>query len=57
MYIDIDKTQPKGFPNDTCLRSRLCRNPNSENVKLAPSLEAYGDFFLLNRILNDIDKI
>ena len=44
-HIDIDKTQP-GFPNDTCLRSRLCRSPNSENVKLDRSLEPYGDFLI-----------
>ena len=45
IHIYIDKTQPNGFPNAMCLRSRLCQCRNSENLKLAISLEPYGIFW------------
>ena len=38
-HIDIDKIEPKGLQNAIYHWSRLCRDPNSENVKMALSLE------------------
>ena len=39
--FDIDKIQPKRLRNDIFYRSRLCRAPNSEKVKMAQSLELW----------------
>ena len=39
--IDVDKIYPKRLGTDIFYRSRLCRTPNSEKVKMALSLELW----------------
>ena len=42
--FDVEKIKGKELQNDINHRSRLCRAPNSEKVKMALSLELSGIF-------------